>query len=112
MVTTNGLARGAIGEAEVAGFHREGYFLARGLFSSDEIAVIRETFMKMAAGGPVEGLSEIRNGSAAYDASDPLAKYPRMLHPHRHLDKPVGPLAMRYMLDRRIEGVLATLMEE
>ena len=59
--------------------------------------------------GPIEGLCDIRSDFAA---TDPLARWPRMLHPHSHMDKPVGPLAMRMMLDRRLEGILRELFGE
>ncbi len=67
--------------------------------------------------GPVEGLSEIRRRKVdgavgGYDASDPLAFYPRMMHPHKHVDKPIGPLAMRYMIHPRLKPILAALFAE
>jgi ectoine hydroxylase-related dioxygenase (phytanoyl-CoA dioxygenase family) len=96
---------------------RDGFVIVRGLISPEEIAVIRDTFMEMNRNGPVEGLSETRrrkvdDTSGGYDPSDPLAFYPRMMHPHKHPDKPVGPIAMKYMLDARIEAVLTELMGE
>lgn len=104
-------------ESLVEAFNRDGFAVARGLFSPEEIAHIRDTFMEMAKHGPVEGLSEIQRGRVdggvgGYDPSDPLAFYPRMMHPHRHLDKPVGPLARRYMLDPRLKPILAACMED
>ena len=35
-----------------------------------------------------------------------------MMHPHRHPDKPVGPLALRTMLDPRIQAVLSDLLAD
>jgi len=100
----------------VARFRRDGFIVVRRLFSADEAALIRDAFMAMNVSGPVEGLSETRrqhaDGKSGYDSSDPLSFYPRMMHPHRHLDKPVGRLAMRYMLDPRIESILTHLMGE
>jgi ectoine hydroxylase-related dioxygenase (phytanoyl-CoA dioxygenase family) len=97
-------------------FRRDGFIVIRGLFSIDEAAHIRDTFMAMNANGPVEGLSETRrhhaDGESGYDVSDPLSFYPRMMFPHRHADKPVGPLALKYMLDPRIEAILTELMGE
>jgi ectoine hydroxylase-related dioxygenase (phytanoyl-CoA dioxygenase family) len=100
----------------VAQFRRDGFIVVRQLLTRDEAALIRDAFMAMNANGPVEGLSETRRqhagGRSGYDPSDPLAFYPRMMHPHRHLDKPVGPIALRYMLDPRIESILIQLMGE
>lgn len=95
-------------------FERDGYVVARGLFSSEEVAEIRETFMAQNADGPVPGLSEIkRNGSPDdYTPDDPLSFYPRMMHPHKHSDKPVGAISMRYMLDSRVKDLLTVLLAE
>jgi len=47
-----------------------------------------------------------------YDSQDPLSRYPRMMHPHRHMDKPVGPVARKYMLYPAIGQILEELMGE
>ena len=92
-------------------FSQQGYALARSLLSSDEVAEIRDTFMAQAKDGPVEGLSERRHGArATYDKADPLAFYPRMMHPHLHPEYPVGPLARRYMLDGRLYPLLRSFV--
>jgi phytanoyl-CoA hydroxylase len=94
-------------------FNEQGYLIIRNLFTPEEVAEIRETFMTMNENGPIEGLSEImRGGPNGYDASDPLSFYPRMMHPHRHLDKPVGPVATKYMLDARLYELLNGFMGE
>lgn len=107
----------AVVDAElIRQFRRDGFAVVRSLITRQEVDEIRTTFMDANADGPVEGLSEIKrwdaSGQQAYDPADPLAFYPRMMHPHKHLDKPVGPLSMRYMLDRRIETYLAAFMGE
>src|SRR6478672_10502430 len=92
-------------------FDRDGFLAIRGLFSAAEIEEIRGTFMEMAKDGPVPGLSDVpkaREGAPA-SSNDPLLRYPRMMHPHKHQDKPVGPLAMRYMRDPRLKPILAEL---
>jgi ectoine hydroxylase-related dioxygenase (phytanoyl-CoA dioxygenase family) len=91
-------------------FDANGYAVARGLFTPAEVAEIRETFMAQASNGPVEGLSDGHHKACSPD--DPLAFYPRMMHPHKHPDKPVGPLSVRYMLDARVGQVLQSLMED
>jgi phytanoyl-CoA hydroxylase len=100
-----------------AQFDRDGFTVGRGLFSADEIASIRDAFMDANKDGPVEGLSEIRRGKVdgsvgGYDSADPLSFYPRMMHPHRHPDRLVGRLAMRYMLDPRLKPVLQACIGE
>jgi phytanoyl-CoA hydroxylase len=98
-----------LSEEQLRQFDEDGYLVLRGLLSPDEVAEIRETFMAEADKGPVPGLFE---ASKSFSPDDPLARYPRMMHPHRHPDKPVGPLAMRYLLDRRFEAVLTDLFGE
>ncbi len=93
-------------------FDNDGYAIAHGLFSAEEVAELRDTFMAQNADGPVEGLSEIRRGPDGYSADDPLSFYPRMMHPHHHLDKPVGPLALKRMLDSRLHAPLQAMMKD
>jgi ectoine hydroxylase-related dioxygenase (phytanoyl-CoA dioxygenase family) len=90
-------------------FERNGFLLVRGLFSQEEVRSIREAFMEQGANGPVPGLSDARPSA---DPKDPLSFYPRMMHPHRHPELPIGPLSMRYLLDSRIEAVLSDLFGE
>ena len=103
-----------LSDAQRTQFIRDGFIAMRGLFSADEIDDIRSTFMETAKDGPVLGLSDVpkaREG-APTASSDPLSFYPRMLSPHKHADKPVGPLAMRYMRDARLRPILAELFGE
>ncbi len=101
-------------EADLAtAFETQGFAVIRGLFSREEVDTIRDAFMAEAANGPVVGLSEtVRGSGATYDPSDPLAFYPRMMHPHRHPDKRVGQLAMQYMLEPRLYQPLKTFMQD
>ncbi|MEZ0326746.1 MAG: phytanoyl-CoA dioxygenase family protein [Fimbriimonas sp.] len=96
----------------LAFFQREGYFVARSLFSREEMDEIRDTFMAQNANGPVPGLSEIVSGRGEYSADDPLAFYPRMMQPHFHPELPVGPLARRYMLEPRLHPFLSAFMQD
>jgi hypothetical protein len=114
-----------LSSSQLAQFQRDGYLRVPQLFAPPEIGEIRDTFMAMAQHGPVEGLSEVltgsqsegrqslnRGGSAQYAPSDPLSFYPRMMHPHTHPDKPVGPLSMKYMLHPRLEPILRQALAE
>ena len=103
-----------LSEAQRTQFARDGFLAMRGLFAEDEIAEIRDAFMRQAKDGPVPGLSDQPKAHAGAPtlASDPLAFYPRMMHPHKHPDKAVGPLAMRYMRDARLRPILAALFDE
>ena len=80
-------AERSLTQEQLAHFQRDGYLIVRNLFSKDEAAHIRETFMEVNAEGPIPGLSEI---NSHYQPSDPLSFYPRMMHPHHHPELPVG----------------------
>jgi phytanoyl-CoA hydroxylase len=94
-------------------FDRDGYAIARQLLAPDEVATIRDTFIDLAKDGPVKGISEIRHSSAAaFSPDDPLAKYPRMMHPHLHQELSVGPVSRRYILDSRLHEILQQLLRD
>lgn len=100
-------------DEQIASFKESGFAVLRQLFSQEDIDVLRDAFMEEARNGPVEGLSEmVRHDGTPFDPSDPLAFYPRMVHPHRHPEKRVGRLAMKYMLDRRLYQPLKSFMED
>ena len=99
----------ALTRDERESFADNGFLVVRQLFRADEIAELRETFMAQTIDGPVPNLSEI---NPKYRSDDPLAFYPRMMHPHRHPHLPVGPLSMRLMLDRRVGAILHDLFGE
>ena len=90
-------------------YRRDGYYIARGLLRPDEVDALRDAFMEQAKNGPVPGLSDM---GYQYEPGDPLAFYPRMMHPHRHPELPVGPLSLRYLLDKRIGDILTDLLGE
>src|SRR3954470_4989891 len=96
-------------EISIETFRRDGFITVGELFSQNDIDEIRTTFMDQMNAGPIEGLSEIRK---EYAADDPLARYPRMLHPHLHKDKPVGSIAMHYMLHPSLRPILRQLFED
>jgi phytanoyl-CoA hydroxylase len=111
------MTRLVLSDEWLAQFDRDGFLVVRKIFDANEVAEIRETFMAMNKDGPVEGLSEIRRRNPdgqvhGYEANDPLALYPRMMHPHSHPDKPVGPVAMKYMTHAKLQPLLADLFGE
>jgi phytanoyl-CoA hydroxylase len=108
---------GRLSAQQDAQFRRDGYVVVRQVYTPVEIAEIRDTFMRMAGNGPIDGLSEVRQTltsgeTVPYSPSDPLRFYPRMLHPHNHMDKPVGPLSMKFMLHPKLKPILTTLFAE
>jgi len=97
--------------AAAEAFHRDGYFIARGLFSPEEVEDLNTTFMKMHAEG-VPGFyepgtamhKEKQHGITALE-NDPLLKYPRVMHPHRFNQK-----ARAYLTDPRVAVYLEKFM--
>lgn len=81
---------------------RDGYVLVRGLFSPSEVERIRDHFMEWNASDRKEDFDKVDP-----TGQDPLAQYPRIIHPHRK-DK----LSLDFMLDERIRQVLVDLLDE
>lgn len=85
-------------------YERDGIVQVPGLLGADEIEQIKAVFMHQ-----VE-----LDRSLAFDDGvpddDPLAQYPRFVHPHRRADTEVGQLSLRYLLDERILSVAVELI--
>lgn len=86
---------------DVRRFQESGYVVARGLFSQAETESYREHFMRMRASATYPG------DFAGVDltSSDPLKRYPRMIHMHRWDD-----LSLRWMLDARLNEWMTGLL--
>jgi phytanoyl-CoA hydroxylase len=82
-------------------FDENGYFIARGLFSKDEVAVLTDHYMYLRSRGFKPG----DFSGVDLTSSDPLKKYPRMIHMHRW-----DTLSLNWLLDRRIAATLTGLM--
>jgi ectoine hydroxylase-related dioxygenase (phytanoyl-CoA dioxygenase family) len=76
----------------------------RALLDDAEVSEIRETFTDQ-----VERDRSIGHDDHVPD-DDVLARYPRLVHPHRHTDLAVGRLARRWMLEPRILDRVAELI--
>lgn len=85
----------------VDGYARDGFAIARGLFSEEECRRYADYFTAMVERGG-DGWSE---SVVDPDHEDPLKRYPRLLQPHRGDD-----LAFNYMVDPRINAHLTALM--
>lgn len=89
-------------QQELKGFYKQqGYAIAAGLFSPEEVARFREHFMTLRAAGTYPG------DFAGVDltSEDPLQRYPRMIHMHRW-----DQLSLNWMLDKRIAHHLALFL--
>lgn len=80
----------------------QGYVMAQGIFSPQEVAQIRQHFMEWNASDRKEDFDKI-------DATgqDPLAQYPRIIHPHRK-----DQLSLDFLLDDRIKTALLSFLPE
>jgi hypothetical protein len=84
-------------------YGRDGYVVAPGLFSAEEVTRLREHYMRLRETGTYPGDSAgvpLDNPDA-----DPLKRYPRMIHMHRWDET-----SLRWMIDRRIATALRQLL--
>ncbi len=86
-------------------FERDGHLILKGFYAPEEVQLLIDTFMQMHADGPIPGHFNPRTAEEAN--GDPLKMYPRIMHPHR-----VNDVALRYLLDERLEPVLRDLFGE
>ena len=80
----------------------QGYLIVRRLWSADEVAACTRHFDDLATGNAIE-----KHWEPDLSATDPLKRYPRVMHPHV-----ISDLARRMLLDARIERILWRLMGE
>jgi len=82
-------------------FDTQGYLIVRGLFAANEVRTYIDHYMQMRAEGKKPG--DFSGVDA--NSSDPLKKYPRMIHMHRW-----DQVSLDWMLDQRIAGTLSDLL--
>ena len=90
-----------MGDPFNTGFDRDGFALARQLFSRREAGRYRGHFMALRREGP---RPEATDGAGSV-AGDPLRVYPRMMQMHRW-----DPVSLEWLLDARIRGCLLALL--
>lgn len=85
-------------------YERDGIVQVPGILGADEVEQIKSAFMQQVELDRSLGFDDgIPDG-------DPLARYPRFVHPHRREDTEVGHLSLRYLLDERILAVAVELI--
>ncbi|WP_329001739.1 phytanoyl-CoA dioxygenase family protein [Kribbella sp. NBC_00709] len=85
-------------------YQRDGIVQVPQLIDSAEVERIKTVFMEQVA---VDRSLAIDDG---VPDDDPLARFPRFVHPHRRDDLAVGRLSMELMLDSRILDVVQALI--
>ncbi len=107
------VSTGGAGGDRAADYLRDGYLVARGLFTPAEAGAITRHFMAMHAAGGVPGKYEPKPDGFSdgfhYDFThgDPLAAFPRVMWPHGFM-----PEIRRFVLDQRLFTVMADLLGE
>ena len=79
----------------------QGYGLARALFTSDEVEVLRNHYMDLRAKGSYPG----DLAGSDLTSNDPLKRFPRMIHMHRWDE-----ISLKFLLDARINACLTVLL--
>src|SRR5207302_9115496 len=82
-------------------YEREGFLIVRGLFPEEEVISLREHFMRLREAGTYAG----DFGGVDATSSDPLKRYPRMIHMHRWDD-----ISLKWMTDARLNAVMTELL--
>ncbi|HEX9998093.1 MAG TPA: phytanoyl-CoA dioxygenase family protein, partial [Abditibacterium sp.] len=99
-----------LSEAQKAQFERDGFLAVTGVFSPDEVATLRQHFMDIQneALDPNSPLRAHYKPLSLEEANgDKLKHFPRIMHPARFDE-----MAMRYMIDSRIQAILSQLFGE
>ncbi len=82
-------------------YAKDGYAIARALFSPEEVAALRDYFMDVHARGGLGWTERLIEP----DSPDPLRRYPRLLQMHRS-----DPASRDFMLDERLRTRLVELL--
>jgi len=82
-------------------FQNEGYVVIPGLFSQEEVARYIDHYMTMRAQGELPGDFAGVNANS----TDPLKKFPRMIHMHRWDE-----LSLQWMIDERLNRCMTALL--
>ncbi len=90
-----------IDNAFVEAFERDGFVVARGLFSGEEVARYRDHFMDLRAANTYPG----DFAGVDLNSGDPLKRFPRMIHMHRWDD-----VSLQWLLDPRIDTWMTGLL--
>ena len=83
-------------------FERDGFVIARGLFSEQECAAYIKHYMDLRHAGSYPGDSI---GVDLGDETDPLRQYPRMIHMHRWDE-----MSLRWLIDPRLGEVMTACL--
>jgi phytanoyl-CoA hydroxylase len=92
------------GTLTAAAYDELGVVHVPGVLSRSDVDAIRVAFMDIFDHDPSVGFDDY------VPAGDPLARYPRIVHPHRRTDLAAGRLARHWMLHPRILDLVAAMI--
>ena len=110
MNTTKDTTR-IIPQTAIDSYQRNGFFIAKQLFSAPEIVAIRDTFME-AVQRKEEFADFFDFNKGRGDPKDLWSIYPRAMNPHRDTSTAMGALAYEYVLDQRLFAYLQSFLED
>ena len=87
---------------DVQGFQDQGHVTVSGLFSDEDLTRLRQHYMDMRHSGSYPGDF---SGVDMFNNSDPLKRYPRLIHMHRW-----DQTSLDWMLDARLAAVFRQLL--
>src|SRR3954454_23132585 len=90
-----------ISTTQQAEYDRDGYLLVPRVFSETEVERLREHYVALRESGEYPG----DFGGVDLTSSDPLKRYPRMIHMHRWDD-----ISLKWMTDARLNAVMTALL--
>ncbi|MCS7308795.1 MAG: phytanoyl-CoA dioxygenase family protein [Armatimonadota bacterium] len=88
-------------QEQIEQYHRDGYTVARSLFSREEAEFYIEHYMRLREAGTYPGDFQGVDPSS----NDPLKRYPRMIHMHRWDE-----VSLRWMIDPRLNACMTRLL--
>jgi phytanoyl-CoA hydroxylase len=87
----------------ISQYHEQGFCLAEGLFSGEEVSVLREHYMALRGQGTYPGDFD----GVDLTSSDPLKRFPRMIHMHRWDER-----SLKWLIDSRLNEWMTALEGE
>lgn len=91
-------------EQQLSDYHDQGYIIASGLFSPEEVAEYNDHFEAMRLRDVIEPNPELQAMAQQPDV-DPLLIYPRFMQPHRHDAR-----SLDWMISKRINQCLTSIL--
>lgn len=90
-----------LSQEQVEQYHRDGYVVARGLFSQKEAEFYTDHYMRLREAGSYPGDFQ----GVDPQSNDPLKRYPRMIHMHRWDE-----VSLRWTVNPRLNACMTALL--